>query len=102
MEASTYSIEEKANGVFCSSLIVSGKRLRNLSSILEGALLAILASAQLSYAQSVDLSTSEAEADFDLIRCAVANIFQLIEGPFGALVMVVSGLGAIISAAMGA
>lgn len=42
--------------------------------------------------------------DFDpvLIDGAVGSLFQLIEGSFGALVMVVAGLGAIIAAAMGA
>lgn len=33
---------------------------------------------------------------------AVANIFRLMEGAFGAMIMVVAGLGAIIGAAMGA
>jgi hypothetical protein len=36
------------------------------------------------------------------VRGAVALLFRLIEGAFGALVMVVAGLGAIIAAAMGA
>jgi len=46
---------------------------------------------------------SYSEADFDdlLIRNSVGNLFMLIEGAFGALIMVVAGLGAIISAAMG-
>jgi len=30
-----------------------------------------------------------------LIRGAVANLFELIEGAFGALIMVVAGLGAL-------
>lgn len=38
----------------------------------------------------------------ELVDCAVGALFRLIEGSFGALVMVVAGLGAIISAAMGA
>lgn len=37
-----------------------------------------------------------------LIRGAVGSLFGLIEGAFGALIMVVAGLGAIFSAAMGA
>jgi len=37
-----------------------------------------------------------------LVRNAVGNLFGLIEGAFGALIMVVSGLGAIVAAAMGA
>ena len=36
------------------------------------------------------------------IEVAVGNLFALIEGAFGALIMVVAGIGAIISAAMGA
>lgn len=49
-----------------------------------------------------DRSFSEANFDDSLIRGSVGNLFKLIEGAFGALVMVVSGLGAIIAAAMGA
>lgn len=45
---------------------------------------------------------SNANFQDDLIRGAVANLFKLIEGAFGALIMVVSGLGAIVAAAMGA
>ena len=37
-----------------------------------------------------------------LIRESVALLFALIEGAFGALIMVVAGLGAIVAAAMGA
>ena len=40
--------------------------------------------------------------DDTLVRGSVGLLFQLIEGAFGALVMVVAGLGAIIAAAMGA
>lgn len=47
-------------------------------------------------------SFSEAEFQDELIRNSVGNLFKLIEGAFGALVMVVAGLGAIIAAAMGA
>ena len=36
------------------------------------------------------------------IECGVDSLFKLIEGAFGALVMVTAGLGAIISAAVGA
>lgn len=38
----------------------------------------------------------------ELVQEGVGNLFRLIEGAFGALIMVVSGLGAIIAAAMGA
>lgn len=47
-------------------------------------------------------SFSEANFQDDLIRSGVGNLFRLIEGAFGALIMVVAGLGAIIAAAMGA
>ena len=58
---------------------------------------------EVSFAQStVELSRSEANFDDGLIRGSVGNLFKLIEGAFGALVMVVSGLGAIIASAMGA
>ncbi len=57
----------------------------------------------LAQATTGDIET-RSEADFQdgLIRAAVANLFRLIEGAFGALIMVVSGLGAIVAAAMGA
>lgn len=45
---------------------------------------------------------SEANFDDTLIRNSVGNLFKLIEGAFGALIMVVAGLGAIVAAAMGA
>ena len=47
-------------------------------------------------------SFSEAGFEDDLIRNSVGNMFKLVEGAFGALIMVVAGLGAIIAAAMGA
>lgn len=47
-------------------------------------------------------SFTEAQYDDTLIRNAVGNLFKMVEGAFGALIMVVSGLGAIIASAMGA
>ncbi len=47
-------------------------------------------------------SFSEAAFEDDLIRNSVGNLLKLIEGAFGALVMIVAGLIAIIAAAMGA
>ena len=38
----------------------------------------------------------------ELVEHAVGSLFLLIEGAFGALIMVVAGIGAIIAAAMGA
>ncbi|HMO16570.1 MAG TPA: hypothetical protein PKA63_02080 [Oligoflexia bacterium] len=46
-------------------------------------------------------SFTEASLDDSLIRNAVGNLFRLIEGAFGALIMVVAGILAIIAAAMG-
>lgn len=59
---------------------------------------------EFSAAQAQNGSGSFSEADFDdtLIRMSVGNLFKLIEGAFGALIMVVAGLGAIVAAAMGA
>ena len=58
----------------------------------------------LTVAQGTGPSGSFSEAQFDdtLVRHSVGNLFKLIEGAFGALIMVVSGLGAIVAAAMGA
>lgn len=46
-------------------------------------------------------SYSEAGFDDELIRGSVGNLFRLIEGAFGALLMVVAGLAAIIAAGLG-
>lgn len=46
-------------------------------------------------------SFSEAEFDDTLIRNAVGNLFRMIEGAMGALIMVVAGLFALIAAARG-
>lgn len=46
-------------------------------------------------------SFSSASFDDSLIRAAVGNLFQLIEGAFGALIMVGAGLFALVYAAMG-
>ena len=45
---------------------------------------------------------SEAGFNDTLVRNAVGNLFRLIEGAFGALIMIIAGLIAIIAAAMGA
>ena len=54
----------------------------------------------IAYAQ-VEQTTSEAAYNDELIRCAVSGLFGFIEVPFGALIMVLAGILAIISAAMG-
>ena len=57
---------------------------------------------EFSHAQGNAQTFSEANFDDTLIRGSVGNLFKLIEGAFGALIMVVAGLGAIVAAAMGA
>ncbi len=79
---------------------------KNSSKILflTGVLLLGSGLAGLSHAQGGAPTGSFTNAAFDdtLIRNAVGNLFKLVEGAFGALIMVVSGIGAIVAAAMGA
>ena len=69
-----------------------------------GSLLIVGGLAELAHAQNTGQLQSNSEAAYQdsLVRGAVANLFLLIEGAFGALIMVVAGLGAIVAAAMGA
>jgi hypothetical protein len=69
-----------------------------------GATLVVGGLTEMAWAQSSNTLGSVSEADYQdgLVRGAVANLFALIEGAFGALIMVVAGLGAIVAAAMGA
>ena len=55
----------------------------------------------LSHAQTAG-SFTEAGYNAFYIRAAVGNILGFLEGPFGALIMVIAGLGAIVAAALGA
>jgi len=69
---------------------------------LTGFSLVVLLSAQAVLAQSSDpLTFSEANFEDSLIRNSVGNLFMLIEGAFGALIMVAAGLIAIIAAGLG-
>ena len=68
--------------------------------VLGGVGLLVTGLTELSVAQSSTFS--EADYNDELVRGAVGNLFKLIEGAFGALIMVVAGLGAIVAAAMGA
>ena len=52
--------------------------------------------------QEVAHAFSEPNYNDTLIRNAVGQLFKLIEGAFGALIMVVAGIGAIVAASMGA
>jgi uncharacterized membrane protein len=47
------------------------------------------------------LAQSEAEYNHERLDTAIEVIFQYIEGSFGALVMIASGIGAILSSAFG-
>jgi hypothetical protein len=68
--------------------------------LISGVLLLLLGLHECALAQSPE-TFSEADFDDTLIRNSVGNLFMLIEGAFGALIMVVAGLGAIVAAAMG-
>lgn len=52
--------------------------------------------------QEVANAFAEPNYNDTLIRNAVGQLFKLIEGAFGALIMVVAGIGAIVAASMGA
>ena len=49
-----------------------------------------------------NVTTVGAGYEHDRLNDAVRNLFELIEGSFGAIIMIASGLGAIVSAAFGA
>ncbi len=51
---------------------------------------------------TIPYQDNDAPPDDTLFRFATGNLFMLIEGAFGALVMVAAGIGAIIAAVMGA
>ena len=78
------------------------ERHANAVMFLFGAVLLTGGLLELSHAQGGVQTFSEANFDDTLIRNSVGNLFKLIEGAFGALIMVVAGLGAIVAAAMGA
>ena len=82
----------------------------NLCLLLLGGALITVGAVELSAAQNIQApnqagtidSFSKASYDDGLVKASVGNLFCLIEGAFGALIMVVAGLGAIVAAAMGA
>lgn len=88
----------------CAKMSLLAERYANALLMVFGCALLVGGLTELTIAQGQGPTGSFSEAGFedDLIRNSVANLFKLIEGAFGALVMVVSGLGAIIAAAMGA
>jgi hypothetical protein len=79
----------------------AGKHLTTVMFVLGvGLLLAGLN--DLSHAQGGGTTFHKADYNDTFVRVAIGNLFGLVEGSFGALVMVVAGLGAIVAAAMGA
>ena len=87
----------------CVRFVCACEARANILLLVFGLVLLTSGMIQLAVAQAGDTGTwSDAGYDDTLIRNAVGNLFKLIEGAFGALIMVVSGLGAIVAAAMGA
>lgn len=88
----------------CTKLALFGHRNTTALLLLFGSVLLIGGLVDISRAQGEGPTGSFTEAAYDdeLVRNSVGNLFKLIEGAFGALIMVVSGLGAIVAAAMGA
>ncbi|MDD2942226.1 MAG: hypothetical protein PHC51_04585 [bacterium] len=100
----TYAIAcrraELAVAGFKSTLINLPARHGNFLLFVLG--VALLSAGMVDFSHAQATSFTEADYNDDLVRNAVGNLFGLIEGAFGALVMVVAGLGAIVAAAMGA
>lgn len=98
------TVEKFSSRLLKASVSVESFFCRHLNTIMVvlGAAVLLTGLDQLSHAGGAVTSFSEANYDASLVRGAVGNIFRLIEGPFGALIMVVAGLGAIVAAAMGA
>lgn len=94
------SIQNSMRKVYIAQETFISKNANNILLVF-GALLLVGGILDFSYAQTQG-SFSEAKYNDNLIRNAVANLFAMIEGAFGALIMVVAGLGAIVAAAMGA
>ena len=88
----------------CTKIVLCCQRHANALMLVLGIVLLTGGLIDLSYAQGGGPTGSFSEAAYedDLVRNSVGNLFKLVEGAFGALVMVVSGLGAIVAAAMGA
>ncbi|MCB0325706.1 MAG: hypothetical protein KDD69_19125 [Bdellovibrionales bacterium] len=97
------SLHEEYKGA-CVRLTLGAQRWSTALLLLLGTVLLAGGLAEISLAQGGGPTGSFSEAAYedDLVRNSVGNIFKLIEGAFGALIMVVAGLGAIVAAAMGA
>ena len=106
MKDAMYRVAAAYNAA-CRRIALSGERYASALLLVLGGVLLIGGMNEISTAQGFGGggptgSWSEASYDDSLVRNSVGNLFKLIEGAFGALVMVVAGLGAIIAAAMGA
>lgn len=88
----------------CTRLTLTAQTHANALMLVLGTALLVGGMVDISVAQGAGPTGSFSEAGFedDLIRNSVGNLFKLMEGAFGALIMVVAGLGAIIAASMGA
>ena len=88
----------------CASAYTFVEKHGNIFMLVFGSVLVLGGVAELSIAQSDTVTSSFSNAAYDdgLVKASVTNLFCLIEGAFGALIMVVAGLGAIVAAAMGA
>ena len=91
-----------AHRAACVQMVGFLEKHANALLFLFGAVLLTGGLLEFSHAQAGVQTFSEANFDDTLIRNSVGNLFKLIEGAFGALIMVVAGLGAIVAAAMGA
>lgn len=92
MESKIAKIKELATAGYVRGMGVVDTHARTLMFVM-GVGLLTGGMSELSHAQAFDDS---------FIRFAVGNLFGLIEGAFGALIMVVAGIAAIVAAAMGA
>lgn len=88
----------------CVTMVLRCQRHSSALMLVLGAVLLAGGMIDLSLAQGGGPTGSFSEAAYedDLVRNSVGNMFKLVEGAFGALIMVVAGLGAIVAAAMGA
>jgi hypothetical protein len=97
------SIRSEIQRTLCKVSVVSGSFIHKSANhilLTFGAIL--LVGGLLDFSHAASQSFADPDFNDELIRNSVGNLFGLIEGAFGALIMVVAGLGAIVAAAMGA
>lgn len=90
--------------VACTKLLLCAQSHSTALMLVLGVVLLMGGMVDLTTAQGLGPTGSFSEAAYEdeLVRNSVGNLFKLVEGAFGALIMVVAGLGAIVAAAMGA